>query len=127
MKNSEMVKEFMTVFGQNFQTKPDWPKSESEINMRLRLVDEEVGELRDAINDRDIVEVADALADILYIVYGTANTFGIDIDACMKEVHRSNMTKLDKDGKVQYRDDGKILKGEQYEEPNLLKVLLRQK
>lgn len=122
MTNSEKVADFMTSFGQEVVTKPVFP-DKNVMKMRVALIDEELQELKDAIKDRDIVEVADALTDILYVVYGAGHTFGVDLDACFSEVHRSNMTKLGEDGKPIYREDGKIKKGPNYERPDLKKIL----
>ena len=124
MTNFDKVKEFMNAFGQEVVTKPDWPKAET-MELRMDLIEEEVGELNEAIFDAsgDLVEVADALADILYVVYGAGHAFGIDLDKCFSEVHRSNMSKLGEDGKPIYRDDGKVLKGENFSEPNLKEVM----
>ena len=117
----------MNAFGQEVVTKPDWPSAET-MELRVDLIEEEVGELNEAIFDAsgDLVEVADALADILYVVYGAGHAFGIDLDKCFDEVHRSNMSKLGEDGKPIYREDGKVLKGESFSEPNLKEVLYDQ-
>lgn len=128
--NFDRVREFHDTYGQLAQATPNLnPFEFKEDNeklheLRLDLIDEEVYELQDAvINDQDIVAVADALTDILYVVYGAAVAYGIDIDACFREVHRSNMSKLGADGKPIYREDGKVLKGPNYSPPNLHKVL----
>ena len=92
--------------------------------LRLDLIDEEVGELHEAVDAGDIVKVADALADIVYVVYGAADTWGIPLDAVVAEVHRSNMTKLGEDGKAIRREDGKVLKGPHYAPPNIVRALL---
>lgn len=94
-----------------------------ESALRVRLQKEETRELEQAALERDLVEIADALADIVYVAYGSALTWGIDLDAVIAEVHRSNMTKLDADGKPLYRQDGKVVKGEQYEPPKIARVL----
>jgi len=112
----------MEKFGQKIATKPKFP-SNDVVELRYELIREELEELKDAIKDKDIVEVADALTDILYVTYGAGLAFGIDLDKCYAEVHRSNMTKLGEDGKPVYREDGKIKKGPNYERPNLRKVL----
>ena len=124
MTNFDKVKEFMDAFGQEVVAKPEWPRAET-MELRMDLIEEEVGELNEAIFDAssDLVEVADALADILYEVYGAGHAFGIDLDKCFDEVHRSNMSKLGEDGKPIYRDDGKVLKGENFSEPNLKEVM----
>jgi predicted HAD superfamily Cof-like phosphohydrolase len=87
------------------------------------LIAEELGELKEAIRDKDIVEVADALTDLLYVVYGAGHAFGIDLDKCFNEVHRSNMSKLGLDGKPIYREDGKVLKGQNYFDPDLITIV----
>ena len=127
LSNFEKVKEFMDAFGQEVVIKPEWPSAET-MELRVDLIEEEVGELNEAIFDAsgDLVEVADALADILYVVYGAGHAFGIDLDKCFSEVHRSNMSKLGEDGKPIYREDGKVLKGESFSEPNLKEVLYDQ-
>jgi predicted HAD superfamily Cof-like phosphohydrolase len=116
--NFDMVGDFMERFGQEVKTKAEFPDN-STIVLRLQLIEEELQELRDAIGDADLVEVADALTDILYVTYGAGHAFGIDLDKCFEEVQASNMSKLGKDGKPIYREDGKILKGENFFEPNL--------
>ena len=124
MTNFNKVKEFMDAFGQEVVTKPDWPNVET-MELRMDLIEEEVQEFNEACCDAtgSLVEVADALSDILYVVYGAGHAFGIDLDKCFSEVHRSNMSKLGNDGKPIYRQDGKILKGENFSEPNLEEVL----
>ena len=108
----------MEAFGQEVLTEPALPDAELA-RLRLELIREEVEELNVGIEGMDLVEIADALTDILYVVYGAGHAFGIDLDACLAEVHRSNMTKLGADGRPIYREDGKVLKGENYEPPNL--------
>ena len=122
--NFEKVQEFMEVFGQEVNNKPAWPDSET-MELRIDLIEEELGELRNAIIDGDgtLIDVADALSDLLYVVYGAGHSFGIDLDKCFEEVHSSNMSKLGEDGKPIYREDGKVLKGESFREPNLNKIL----
>ena len=124
MTNFEKVKEFMNAFGQEVVTKPDWPDAKT-MELRMDLIEEEVEEFNQAYCNAtgSLVEVADALSDILYVVYGAGHAFGIDLDKCFSEVHRSNMSKLGNDGKPIYREDGKILKGENFIEPNLEEVL----
>jgi predicted HAD superfamily Cof-like phosphohydrolase len=95
-------------------------------NLRVDLLMEEVGEFADATTARDIVGIADALGDILYVAYGAAVTYGIDVDAVLREVHRSNMSKLDENGKPVYREDGKVLKSARYTAPDISRVLLFQ-
>ena len=101
---------------------PQFPE-DSTISLRLSLIHEEVHELVEAIQDKDIVEVADALTDILYVVYGAGHAFGIDLDMCFNEVQRSNMSKVMPNGKVQKNSEGKVMKPETYSEPNLEQVL----
>ena len=121
--NNIKVKNFMEAFGQEVKNKPEIPNSET-VNLRIELIAEELEELWDACEQKDIVEIADALTDILYVTYGAGHAFGIDLDECFKEVQRSNMSKLGEDGKPIYREDGKILKGPNYSEPDLKSVLL---
>ena len=113
----------MNVFGQQTLTKPTLPGYGLGA-LRIDLIEEELDELKEAIVDQDIVEIADALTDILYVVYGAGHAFGIDLDKCYAEVHRSNMTKLDEDGKPLFREDGKVMKSSSYEPPNLSKIIL---
>lgn len=120
--NFEMVRDFMDSFGQEVKTKPEFPDNDT-IALRLELIEEEVRELREAIGNADLVEVADALTDILYVTYGAGHAFGIDLDKCFEEVQESNMSKLGEDGKPIYREDGKVLKGPKFFEPRLDKVL----
>jgi predicted HAD superfamily Cof-like phosphohydrolase len=120
--NNKKVKDFMKAFGQEVKDKPGMPNDATKY-LRVELIEEELVELKDAIKMGDIVEIADALTDILYVTYGAGHAFGIDLDECFREVHQSNMSKLDSDGKPIYRDDGKVLKGPYYHEPNLAKVL----
>ena len=118
--NFERVQEFMKVFGQEVKEKPEWPNGET-MELRIDLIEEELGEFKDAILSADgtLVDIADALSDLLYVVYGAGHSFGLDLDACFKEVHRSNMSKLDEYGKPIYREDGKVLKGPDFTEPDL--------
>lgn len=120
MSNFVKVAEFMKAFGQEVKTRPEWT---SHSKLRFDLIDEELNELDEALTNRDIIEVADALTDLLYVVYGAGHAFGIDLDACFDEVHRSNMSKLGEDGKPIKREDGKIMKGPNYFTPNLKTVL----
>jgi len=112
----------MNKFGQEIKKTPDWPDPETK-HLRVDLIEEELQELKDAISDNDIVGVADALADILYVTYGAGAAFGINLDVCFQEVHGSNMSKLGEDGKPVYREDGKVMKGPNYREPDLEAVL----
>ena len=118
--NFEKVAEFMTAFGQTVETEPTWT---SVSQLRYDLIDEELKELGQAIEERNIVEVADALTDLLYVVYGAGHSFGLDLDKCFEEVHSSNMTKLGPDGKPIYREDGKVMKGPGYRAPDLKSIL----
>jgi len=122
MTNFEKVKEFMTTFGQEVKNKPEFP-NEKIVELRKKLIDEEFNELKDAINENDLIEVADALTDILVVTYGAGVAFGIDLDKCFKEVHRSNMSKLSEDGKPIYNEFGKVMKGPNYFKPNLKQYL----
>lgn len=122
LTNNDKVKKFMETYGQEVKHRPEFPDADT-CNLRLELIAEELNELYDAISDKDIIAVADALTDILYVTYGAGHAFGVDLDACFDEVHRSNMSKLGEDGKPIYRDDGKVLKGPNYSEPDLERVL----
>ena len=122
MTNANKVKLFMESFGQEVKSKPEFP-SDDTVKLRIELISEELQELVDACNANDIIEVADALTDILYVTYGAAHSFGIPIDECFKEVQRSNMSKLGEDGKPIYREDGKVMKGPSYFKPDLKNVL----
>ena len=116
--NFEKVGDFMEAFGQEVLFVPTMPDTNLAA-LRLDLIQEEVQELRDGLGKRSILEVADALTEILYVVYGAGHAFGIDLDDCFNEVHSSNMTKLGADGRPLYRDDGKVMKGPNYREPDL--------
>ena len=120
--NFDKVRDFMKTFGQEVKTSPELPDDETS-KLRLELIAEELGELEEAIANKDLVEIADALTDILYVTYGAGHAFGLDLDACFREVQRSNMSKLGEDGKPIYREDGKVLKGPDYSEPDLKKTL----
>jgi len=120
--NFELAGDFMNAFGQEVLTEPTLPSAHLA-KLRLELIREEVEELTVATNAMDMIEIADALTDILYVVYGAGHAFGIDLDECYHEVHRSNMSKLGADGKPIYREDGKILKGPNYFHPNLEDIL----
>ena len=108
----------MEVFGQEVKTKSAFP-SDKIVQLRYDLIKEELDEFAQAIKDKNLVEVADSLTDILYVTYGAGIAFGIDLDKCFDEVQRSNMSKLGKDGKPIYNDKGKVMKGPNYSEPNL--------
>tara|TARA_A100001035_G_C27524740_1_gene382541 strand:+ start:266 stop:649 length:384 start_codon:yes stop_codon:yes gene_type:complete len=120
--NFDKVRDFMKTFGQEVKTSPELPDDETS-KLRLELIAEELGELEEAIANKNLVEIADALTDILYVTYGAGHAFGLDLDACFREVQRSNMSKLGEDGKPIYREDGKVLKGPNYSEPDLKKTL----
>ena len=122
MSNFLKVKEFMTTFGQEVKIKSKFP-NEDIVKLRINLIEEELEELKQAIKDEDLLEVADALTDILYVTYGAGHAFGINLDECFDEVQRSNMSKLDEDGKPIYNDAGKVMKGPTYFKPNLKKFL----
>ena len=122
MTNFEKVGLFMTTFGQEVKKKSDL--SSDKINLlRISLIQEELDELTKAINENDILEVADALTDILYVTYGAGHAFGIDLDKCFDEVQKSNMSKLGKDNKPIYNEHGKVMKGPDYFKPDLSKFL----
>ena len=118
MSNFEEVKKFMKTFGQIVETKPQFP-NEKTTQLRLDLIKEELNELNQAVETKDLKEVADALTDILYVTYGAGCAFGIDLDKCFKEVQRANMSKLGEDGKPIFNDKGKVMKGPNYSAPNL--------
>ena len=120
MTNFEKVAEFMTTFGQEVITKP---KLTVVSELRYDLIREELLELREALDEKDIVGVADALTDILYVTYGAGHAFGINLDKCFAEVQRSNMSKLGEDGRPIYREDGKVLKGPKYSSPDLKSII----
>ena len=122
MSNFSKVGTFMKTFGQEVKTKPSF--STDKINkLRIDLIKEELEELTEAINNKDLLEVADALTDILYVTYGAGHAFGIDLDKCFDEVQNSNMSKLDENGKPIYNDSGKIMKGPHYYKPDLSKFV----
>ena len=120
MSNFESVREFMKTFGQEVKEKADFP-SNKITTLRYDLISEELAELKEALDKKDIKEVADALTDILYVTYGAGHAFGIDLDKCFDEVQRSNMSKLGVDGKPIYNEKGKVMKGPNYFEPDLKK------
>ena len=122
MNNFEKVKKFMQTFGQEVKSKPSFP-NDKIIKLRYELIEEELSELRAAIKDKDITEVADALTDILYVTYGAGHSFGINLDRCFEEVQNSNMSKLSSDGKPIYNDNGKVMKGPNYFKPDLTKFI----
>ena len=122
MTNFESVKKFMQTFGQEVKVKASFP-SEKIVSLRVDLINEELSELKQAVQKQDIKEIADALTDILYVTYGAGHAFGIDLDKCFKEVQSSNMSKLGSDGKPIYNDKGKVMKGPSYFKPNLNKFV----
>jgi len=122
MSNFNKVKTFMKTFGQEVKTKPSF--STDKINsLRYDLINEELEELKVAMKDKDLLEVADALTDILYVTYGAGHAFGIDLDKCFEEVQNSNMSKLDENGKPIYNESGKVMKGPKYFKPDLTKFV----
>ena len=122
MTNFESVRKFMETFGQEIKEKPGFPNNKI-ISLRFNLIKEELEELKEAMENKDIKEVADALTDILYVTYGAGHAFGINLDKCFKEVQNSNMSKLGVDGKPIYNDKGKVMKGPNYFKPNLSKFV----
>ena len=122
MSNFIKVGVFMKTFGQEVKDKPSF--STDKINkLRLDLIKEELNELTEAMNNKDLLEVADALTDILYVTYGAGHAFGINLDKCFEEVQNSNMSKLDENGKPIYNEHGKVMKGPNYFKPDLSKFL----
>ena len=122
MSNFNKVKTFMETFGQEIKTKPSF--SSNKINsLRYDLIKEELEELKVAMESKDLLEVADALTDILYVTYGAGHAFGIDLDKCFEEVQNSNMSKLDEDGRPIYNELGKVMKGPKYFKPDLTKFV----
>ena len=122
MSNFKKVKTFMEIFGQEVKTKPSF--STEKINsLRYDLIKEELEELKEAMENKDLLEVADALTDILHVTYGAGHALGIDLDKCFEEVQNSNMSKLGEDGKPIYNESGKIMKGPKYFKPDLTKFV----
>ena len=122
MSNFNKVGTFMKTFGQEVKTEPSL--STEKINkLRIDLIKEELQELTEAMNNKDLLEVADALTDILYVTYGAGHAFGIDLDKCFEEVQNSNMSKLGGDGKPIYNESGKVMKGPNYFKPDLSKFV----
>ena len=122
MSNFESVKKFMKTFGQEVKEKAEFP-TDKITSLRYDLIREELDELKEAIDNKDIKEVADALTDILYVTYGAGHAFGINLDKCFAEVQNSNMSKLGDDGKPIYNEKGKVLQGPNYFKPDLKKVV----
>ena len=122
MSNFNKVGIFMKTFGQEVKNKPSF--SSDKINkLRIDLIKEELEELTEAMRKNDLLEVADALTDILYVTYGAGHAFGVDLDKCFDEVQNSNMSKLDESGKPIYNDAGKVMKGPNYFKPDLSKFV----
>ncbi len=122
MSNFESVRKFMETFGQEIKEKASFP-NDKITSLRYDLIKEELDELKEAMDKKDIKEVADALTDILYVTYGAGHAFGINLDRCFEEVQNSNMSKLGKDGKPIYNEKGKVMKGPNYFKPNLGKFV----
>ena len=122
MSNFERVKKFMETFGQEIKEKASFP-NDKITSLRYDLIKEELDELKEAIENKDIKEVADALTDILYVTYGAGHAFGINLDRCFEEVQNSNMSKLGSDGKPIYNENGKVMKGPHYFKPDLAKFV----
>lgn len=122
MTNFDKVGIFMKTFGQEVKNQPSF-SSEKINNLRYDLIKEELAELKDAMEKKDLLEVADALTDILYVTYGAGHAFGIDLDKCFEEVQNSNMSKLDENGKPIYNEFGKVMKGPNYFKPDLSKFV----
>ena len=122
MSNFDSVKKFMKTFGQEVKEKAGFP-NEKITSLRYDLIKEELDEFKEALDKKDLKEVADALTDILYVTYGAGHAFGIDSDKCFEEVQNSNMSKLGEDGKPIYNEKGKVLKGPKYFKPNLKKFV----
>ena len=122
MTNFEKVKQFMQTFGQEVKTKASF-SDEKTNQLRLDLITEELEELKNAMQSKDLLEVADALTDILYVTYGAGHAFGINLDKCFDEVQNSNMSKLGNNGKPIYNESGKVMKGPDYFKPDLSKFL----
>ena len=122
MTNFDKVGIFMKTFGQEVKTKPSF--STDKINkLRLDLIKEELNELTEAMNNKDLLEVADALTDILYVTYGAGHAFGINLDKCFEEIQNSNMSKLGENGMPIYNKNGKVMKGPNYFKPDLKKII----
>ena len=122
MSNFQSVKKFMETFSQEVKSRAEFP-DEKIVKLRYELIKEELEELNQAIKDKDIKEVADALTDILYVTYGAGHAFGVDLDKCFNEVQQSNMSKIGSDGKPIYNESGKVMKGPNYFKPDLSKFL----
>ena len=122
MSNFNKVKTFMNTYGQEVKERATFPENKI-VQLRIDLIEEELNELKEAVKNNDIVEVADALTDILYVTYGAGHSFGVDLDSCFNEVQNSNMSKLGDDGKPIYNESGKVMKGPNYFKPNIKKII----
>ena len=122
MSNFNKVKAFMNTYGQDVNEKASFPE-DTIVQLRVDLIEEELNELKEAIKNNDLVEVADALTDILYVTYGAGHSFGVDLDKCFDEVQRSNMSKLGEDGNPIYNESGKVMNGPNYSAPDLKKII----
>ena len=122
MSNFNKVKAFMNTYGQDVKENASFP-DDTVVKLRVDLIEEELNELKEAIKNNDLVEVADALTDILYVTYGAGHSFGVDLDKCFDEVQRSNMSKLGEDGNPIYNESGKVMKGPNYSAPDLKKII----
>ena len=122
MTNFEKVKLFMQTYGQEVKAKANF-SDEKTNKLRVDLIKEELEELTKAMDEKDLLEVADALTDILYVTYGAGHAFGINLDKCFDEVQKSNMSKLGEDGKPIYNESGKVMKGPNYFKPDLSKYI----
>ncbi len=122
MSNFNKVKTFMNTYGQEVKERATFPENKI-VQLRIDLIEEELNELKEAVKNNDIVEVADALTDILYVTYGAGHSFGVDLDKCFDEVQRSNMSKLGVDGRPIYNESGKVMKGPDYFAPDLKKII----
>lgn len=120
--NFELVGDFMEAMSQEVLHEPTIPEFNT-VELRLDLIREEYEELEEAVDNHDLVAIADALTDLLYVIYGAGHSFGIDLDACFDEVHRSNMSKLGEDGRPIKREDGKVMKGPNYFPPDLESII----
>ena len=122
MTNFQKVKNFMKTFGQEVKSRPSFSSDKINI-LRYNLIKEELDEFKHALENKDLLEVADALTDILYVTYGAGHAFGIDLDACFQEVQSSNMSKLGENGKPIFNNEGKVMKGPNYFKPDLSKYI----
>ena len=122
MTNFKSVKKFMEKFGQEIKEKASFP-DDRITSLRYDLIKEELGELKEAMDKKDIKEVADALTDILYVTYGAGHAFGVNLDKCFEEVQNSNMSKLGSNGKPIFNEKGKVMKGPNYFKPNISQFL----